>query len=87
MPGAITVPLDGETCVLDVALGNEIELSHSCGGMGSCGTCRVVVESDLSVLEDRNEIELEIATDRGFQPEERLACQLIPRKGLIVRIP
>ncbi len=73
--------------VLDCALANGVELHHSCGGMGSCTTCRILVESDLSRLPERNEIEQEMAEMKGFRPEERLACQLKPFDQLIARIP
>lgn len=73
--------------VLEVALLNDIELSHSCGGMGSCTTCRVLVQSSLAELPQRNELEQDIADMRAFGPEERLACQLPPLPGLVVRIP
>lgn len=73
--------------VLEVALENEIEISHSCGGMGSCTTCRIIVESPVGDLPPRNELEQDIADMRGFEPEERLACQLPPSPGLVVRVP
>ncbi len=73
--------------VLEVALHNDIDLSHSCGGMGSCTTCRVFVESDLTLNNPRTEIEEEVASSRGFQENERLGCQLDPHPGLIVRVP
>lgn len=87
LPIAARVTISDETCVLDVALSNNIDLNHSCGGMGSCGTCRVLVESDLTALSKRTELEQEMAQDRHFTPEERLACQLVPQDGLVVRIP
>lgn len=62
--------------VLEIAVENSVDISHSCGGMGSCGTCRI----HLSVLSgptlERNEIEQEMANARGFQTDERLSCQL-----------
>ena len=67
-----------------------IELNHSCGGMGTCGTCRVRILSSLESLgplEPRNEIEIEMANDRGFAENERLACQLAIVNGLKFRIP
>lgn len=73
--------------VLEVALANDIEISHSCGGMGSCTTCRVLVKSSLVDLPPRNELEQDIAEMREFRPEERLACQLPPLAGLIVHVP
>src|SRR5262245_22160232 len=87
LPQNRSVPIQGESSVLDVALKNEIELSHSCGGMGSCTTCRVFIESDLSKTSPRTELEEEIANSRNFAESERLACQLEPSDGLIVRIP
>lgn len=73
--------------VLDTALENEIPISTSCGGMGTCGTCRVWVESAPADLESRNEIEREMALDREFDAAERLACQTSAREGLVVRVP
>ena len=55
--------------------------------MGSCTTCRVIVESDLANLSPRTELESEIADSRGFTERERLSCQLFPANGLTVRIP
>ena len=77
---------DGDT-VLDLALANRLGLPTSCGGMGTCGTCRVLVESDLSKIPALNQVEQEIAADRGFKKNERLGCQLEAFDGLCVRIP
>jgi len=76
-----------ETSVLEVALKHGIPLDHSCGGMGSCTTCRVLVEVSAHPLPPRNDLEQEIADMRGFQDHERLACQLPPSPGLEVRLP
>lgn len=72
--------------VLDVALRAGIEIDHTCGGHGTCGTCLVRVVEGLEKLAPRNEIELEMAEDRGFQADERLACQTCPVAGLSVQI-
>ena len=73
--------------ILDLAIYHELSLNHSCGGMGTCGTCRVVIESETLGLPARNEIEDEMAKERGFQPEERLACQTCVYSGMRIRIP
>lgn len=86
-PLDITCEIGDAESVLEVALENEIDLGHSCGGMGSCTTCRVVIESSVAKLPPRNELEQDIADMRNFAPEERLACQLPPMDGLVVRIP
>lgn len=72
--------------VLEVALRCGIELDHTCGGHGTCGTCRVHVVEGLESLGPRNEIEAEMAIDRGFKEDERLACQIQPTPGLSVQI-
>lgn len=87
LPSEKTVPLDGEGSVLELALKHEISLAHSCGGMGSCTTCRVLVVTSREPLPARNEMEQDLADMRGFRDEERLACQLPPTPGLVVRIP
>ncbi len=65
--------------LLDIAVENSVEISHSCGGMGSCGTCRVYLEWEP--LEGGpnapTEIEAEMRADRGFSACERLACQTV----------
>ncbi len=73
--------------MLAVALRHGVEISHSCGGMGSCTTCRVFVEKCEEDLPPRTELELDIISQREFQDNERLSCQLPPLKGLVVRIP
>jgi 2Fe-2S ferredoxin len=73
--------------VLQVAIRNKIHLSHTCGGFGTCGTCRVFIKEGLEKMPPRNEIEQEIASDRSFQDFERLACQCSPINGLVIEIP
>ena len=87
LPIERTVEIGRSPSVLDVALAHKIPLNHSCGGMGSCTTCRIHVKSDLTALEPRNEVEQEMADMKGFKEEERLACQLAPADGLVVEIP
>ncbi|MGE0527692.1 MAG: 2Fe-2S iron-sulfur cluster-binding protein [Bdellovibrionales bacterium] len=76
-----------EKSVLEVALKNGISIPHSCGAMGSCSTCRVLVEFSSGELPPRDEMEQEIADMRGFADNERLSCQLPPSAGLVVRVP
>ena len=67
---------------LEALLQNGVDLDHSCGGMGSCGTCAVIVENETDFVLGPNEIERELAKDRGFSPQERLACQMEVVPGL-----
>lgn len=87
LPVDKTCVYKNEESVLEVALRNDIEINHSCGAMGSCTTCRVLIVKCDGLLPERNELESEIAKMRGFGPEERLSCQLPPLPGLVVRVP
>lgn len=79
--------LKGELTLLELALRNRVPIGHSCGGMGSCATCRVIVVGSNVALPERGEVEQEMADMRQFRPEERLACQLPPIPGLVVEVP
>ena len=72
---------EGES-LLD-ALDRKFTMNQSCGGMGSCGTCRVRL-SDDSVYPKRNEVEEEMAEVRSFDKLERLSCQTLACEDLIV---
>ena len=87
LPSEQEVEINGYESVLEAALAAKVELDHECGGMATCGTCRVFVRKGLEKLEPRNEVEQEIADDRGFTPEERLCCQMTPHGGLVLEIP
>jgi len=81
-PIQVNVPDSSETLVwtanqtlLEALDQADISISHSCGGNGICGTCSVKVQSGLDILAPMEEVEKDIASDRGFGPNERLSCQ------------
>jgi ferredoxin len=76
----------GQT-ILDAILSADLEIDHTCGGMGTCGTCRVFVEQGLDSFQEPGEIESEIRNQRGFAHNERLCCQNLAAPGLILRKP
>ena len=73
--------------LLDALLNSGIEVDHSCGGMGACGTCKVFISHGLEALPPRNSEEIERAQDLSFTNSERLSCQIHPCNGLKIRIP
>jgi 2Fe-2S ferredoxin len=75
----------GQT-ILDSLLKAKIPIDHTCGGFGTCGTCRVHVVKGIEKFALRNEIEAKMAEDRGFAPEERLACQNEVCEGLEIEL-
>jgi 2Fe-2S ferredoxin len=81
------VPVKAGETLLDVALRAKLPLHHSCGGMGTCGTCRLIIREGLASLPPPDCVEAELIQDRDFAPEERLACQNYPGDSLLVEIP
>ncbi len=81
------IKIDTENSLLEHLIQNDIEIAHSCGGMGSCGTCRILITEGLEHLPRRNPEEQERAQDLSFKDFERLSCQICPIPGMKIRIP
>ena len=76
--------------ILHLALENDIDLDHSCGGVCACSTCHVIVHSGLESCNEATEDEedmLDLAP--GLHPKSRLACQCVPdgTTNLVIEIP
>lgn len=65
--------------VLDVARRLGVPLGNSCGGVGVCARCRVRVLAGAENLTPPTAVETRFATARGFDPDERMACQAVAR--------
>ncbi|MEO5944507.1 MAG: 2Fe-2S iron-sulfur cluster-binding protein [Ferruginibacter sp.] len=81
---------DGQS-VLEVALKNDIDLHHNCGGVCACSTCHVYVEQGEGMVEELSDKE-EDFIDRAINPRlnSRLSCQCVLQEGdgdIIVRLP
>lgn len=81
---------DGQS-ILEVALKNDIDLHHNCGGVCACSTCHVYLEQGEDMVEELNDRE-EDFIDRAINPRlnSRLSCQCVLEKGdgdIIVRLP
>ena len=72
---------DGQS-LLEVALKNDINLHHNCGGVCACSTCHVYIEQGDNFLEELNDRE-EDFIDRAVNPRinSRLSCQCILQSG------
>lgn len=76
--------------ILEIALGNGVEIDHACGGVVACSTCHVIVREGLetcSAATEDEEDQLDLAP--GLTPKSRLACQTVAdgTKDLVVEIP
>jgi len=74
--GTAAEALANET-VLDAARRADAPIGNSCGSVGVCGRCRVVVLAGAENLSPPTMIELRVAAQRGFAADERLACQAV----------
>lgn len=72
--GTVILALSSQT-ILDVSLSNDIAHMCVCGGRARCSTCRIVVTHGLENCLPRTEDEAKLASQKGFAPELRLACQ------------
>ena len=92
--GLETVVLDNiesDQSILEVALKNNIELHHNCGGVCACSTCHLYVEKGEGFIEELSDKE-EDFIDRAVNPRlnSRLGCQCLLNEGkgeIIVTIP
>ncbi|RTL59230.1 MAG: 2Fe-2S iron-sulfur cluster binding domain-containing protein [Sphingobacteriales bacterium] len=74
--------IPADQSILEVALLNNIELHHNCGGVCACSTCHVYVEQGEDYLPEITDRE-EDFIDRAVNPKlnSRLGCQCILEKG------
>ena len=63
--------------VLDAARRADAPIGNSCGSVGVCGRCRVRVLAGAENLSAPTMIELRVSSQRGFESDERLACQAV----------
>ncbi|MBK8951697.1 MAG: 2Fe-2S iron-sulfur cluster binding domain-containing protein [Chitinophagaceae bacterium] len=68
--------------LLEVALKNDIELHHNCGGVCACTTCHLYVEKGMEHIDELSDKE-EDFIDRAISPKlnSRLGCQSLLNDG------
>lgn len=73
--------------IFDAAKALGIDLSSLCGGKGTCGKCKVKIESGMKGLNPLTEQELKHITEEEMKTGYRLACQAIPTTTVSVYVP
>ena len=71
----------GQT-LLEIALKNDIELHHNCGGVCACTTCHLYIENGMEFIDELSDRE-EDFIDRAVNPRlnSRLGCQSLLLNG------
>ena len=75
--------IEPDQSILEVALKNDIELHHNCGGVCACSTCHLYVDQGEAFLEELSDRE-EDFIDRAVNPRlnSRLGCQCVLLDGV-----
>jgi 2Fe-2S ferredoxin len=75
---------------LEIALENDIDLDHACGGVCACSTCHVKILAGADALNESTEDEEDqLDSARDIDLDSRLGCQariLRPPKGGVIEI-
>jgi 2Fe-2S ferredoxin len=90
-PADLPLGRDGRPgSILDIALGNGIDLDHACGGVLACSTCHVIVREGLASCNEASEAEEDMLDKApGLEANSRLGCQCVPdgSHDVVVEIP
>ena len=83
--------VEADQSVLEVALKNNIDLHHNCGGVCACSTCHLYVDHGEDVIEELSDKE-EDFIDRAINPKlnSRLGCQCVLQEGdgeVVITLP
>jgi len=83
--------VQADQSLLEIALGNDIDLHHNCGGVRACSTCHLYVEKGEDYMEEISDKE-EDFVDRAINPRlnSRLGCQCLLHQGageIVVTLP
>jgi len=74
--------IEPDQSILEVALKNDIDLHHNCGGVCACSTCHLYLQQGEDLVEELSDKE-EDFIDRAINPRlnSRLGCQCVLLEG------
>lgn len=76
--------------ILNIALGNGIDLEHACGGVCACSTCHVIVKQGIESCNEGTDDEFDQLEEAPVLTlQSRLGCQCVPNGtvDLVVEVP
>lgn len=82
--GAKELVVDGGRPLLSTLMGQGIFIPSACGGRGSCGLCKVAVESGVG---EYGPTELPWITEEDRKKNIRLSCQIKVKRDMQILIP
>lgn len=81
------IEFSAERNLLELINANKVSISQSCGGFGTCTTCRIIIKKNHSAFNERSDLESERADERNFSDRERLSCQCWIKDSAEIYIP
>lgn len=89
LPDGKRIKSELEKSIYELTLKSKVELSSLCGGIGTCGKCKVIIRKGKELLSDPTYEEKRFLSALDLKLGYRLACQTkILNKGqLIVEVP
>lgn len=82
LPSGKTISGSPDASILESLKEEEIFLTSSCGGKGTCGKCKIIVKS--GAVTTRSKIKL---TQDEIKKGYSLACQTFPEGDVLIEIP
>jgi len=76
--------------ILEIAIGNDIDIDHACGGVCACSTCHIIFLKGFETCPESSEDEEDqLDNAPGLEANSRLACQAVPdgSSDVIVEVP
>lgn len=74
-PSGVSIDVAEGTAIRDAAITAGVEIPSTCGGVGSCGLCKVRITAGAEFLTESTEVELNKLGNVFFITKERLGCQ------------
>lgn len=87
MPAGVVVEAAEGVCVRDAGIGADVAIPSTCGGVGSCGLCKVIIAEGAENLNPLTPPELDKLGNVFFITKERLACQCVPSGDVSCNVP
>jgi ferredoxin len=87
LPDDVNVQIKAGTSLLAAAAVGDVELMHSCGGIGACTSCRVRILSGREQLSPIGRAEREQLKESGILETHRLACQTMVYGDVVLERP
>ncbi|MFC4769802.1 2Fe-2S iron-sulfur cluster-binding protein [Effusibacillus consociatus] len=86
LPNNKTVNVRVGSMFLTAAMLGRVAIQHRCGGKGSCGTCKVKVESGTPLIPP-TESEHRLLSEEELSGGYRLSCQCKVSGDAVITIP